>query len=334
MQPRDLSETVRIDFESRGRWGNPEHLYLKDFTAGHLNAIVTSRPEEILEVICKCLQDCVADPTDFDITELTLDEWYEAMLGMKVQFDSPVFEYEWQCECQEGEDNPKTSMMMLNLSEVGTRSIEDVDEETREALKTYMQSLDGDAGDEWARKRWPDGDYEKGINEFIVEEPFWFGYGEVMYGYCLPRIRDIIRSFQYSARVYDNQIQKIKKNKAIKEDLERKKAGLALEYSQALCLTKKRVGDKIEDVKEKDRLAIHRSLPSSLLTKLLKTYHAMSCGVNHSFDRKCEHCKTTERRWLRQDVSVFDFLTFIRDSKPDSEGESSESAIPHVLFGI
>lgn len=339
--PVNTGGTVEILFESGGRFGNPEKLLMKDLLGSHINNIITSKPDKLLETTVACLNECVVYPQGFKIEELTNEEFFEVLLAMKVAFDSVELKHRWSHSCQDNvpEKDRKLSESPIDLRDLQTISIEQADENLKEFYRARLNEYSDDQFKEYVRLRYGKDlgiTREQEIEKVKIKPIINIPDREFIYEYSYMKVKYLIEAQRLSSKEIDHLI-RIENSKsqsgkskeemaAIREDriedLNREKARKFLKYSQALCLVGKteiQNGNRIifstveEKIMESDKVPRNASL--QFINALEKTKY----GINHECELECNLCEppgNLERGYLQRIISPFELLP-ISDSQRD-----------------
>jgi len=325
----NYGSTVKIDLESNGRFGNPKTIILKDYTARHINDLVTTKEEDLLETLINILNDCIVSPEKFDIGNLTNEEFYEVILGMKLSFDSPILKHKWIHEddsCQgKKEDNEKQiSESLIDLREIKGISIEESDEKIKSFYKERFNEMNDKEFSEYLLVKY--GDYkditkDEEINNIKIQEPFLIKGYDTDYEFKMIRMKDLLHAYKLSSkevnhkiRVVQNRIikkgdneEKIRSEKEEEIDkLKREKARKVLEYAQAMSLSfVRRNGKRIQLKTIDEKIKEYNSMPRNVLLNYLQAIDTIRYGVDEEIHLHCNLCDGTERGYLQRLISPF-----------------------------
>lgn len=329
---KDYSGTVKIVFESGGRFGNPEVIYVRDYKASHINSLVTTKEEKLLETLVHCLNECVVDPPNFRVENLTDKEFFELMLGMKMSFDVRELEYYFYHSCQDHlpEKDRKTSVDVIPLDNIKMVSIEEADDRLRNNIKERLYSLNEDEYRFYLESKYGKDcifiSKEEELNKIKVKEPIIIrDYDDTLYEFRFVRIRDLIEANNIVSKEYDTKI-RIEKSKPINkknelesaisrdiaiDDLNRKKAERFIDLIRTMCLVAKVQGNSRivfntleEKIKESEKMS------RRVYLNYMNAVSMVEYGVNHEFEYTCNLCDSGEvlRGFLQRDVSPINLL--------------------------
>lgn len=342
----NLAGTVKIDFESGGRFGNPETLILRDYSAKQINDLITTKEEDLFETLLSILNECVIEPKGFDIGELTTEELFEVMLGMKLAFDSPILKHRWlhnsdDCQGKLQEDDKKISETDIDLTSIKMTSIEESDEKIKEFYKSRFDELSDEQFKEYLLTKYgvdKTSTKEEELKNIKIQEPFLIrGYDED-YEFGLIRSKDLLlankmasKEINYKLRVVKNQVVKKGINPDIaKEDKEEalnklnvEKARKILTYAQALSLRAVRKnGETIKLNSPSEKIEKYINMPRPVVFNYVKAVESIVYGVNHEEELVCNLCGGTERGFLQRILSPIALLPI-----PDNTRDSSSRNI-------
>lgn len=331
--------TVNISFESGGRFGNPSSIYMSDLKGRHINDIMTTKEDRILETLVSCLNECVIEPKGFDISNLTSEEFLELMIGMKLSFDTPILEYRWIHSCQDNlaEKDKKASLTEIDLRTIKMTSIEESDEKIREFFKTKFNELSENQFKNYIYMKYKEKKnitIDDELKTIKIREPISIPDGEYTYEFNVMRIKYLIEAQKISSKEFDNKI-RVATNQPIfnmtKEDsqafkeekiesIKRDKLKAFINYSKALCLVSKTDSKGFKtfftttDEKIKEDANISRKVYIGYMDALDKIIY----GVNQDIELVCDICedKIPEWRNLRRIITPLHLLP-ISNSETD-----------------
>ena len=340
----NYGSTVKIDLESSGRFGNPKTLVLKDYNARHVNDLVTSKEEDLLETLLSILNECVIEPKGFDIGNLTNEEFYEVLIGMKIAFDSVTLKHKWiheddSCQGKKEDDEKEISESILDLREIKSISIEESDESIREFYKDKFSQLSEKDFKEYLLVKYgheKDITLEEELKSIRIQEPFLIKGYETDYEFKLVRMKDLLLAYKIASRETNHKIRVIQ-NKTIKkgdnseilklekEDeikkLNREKARKVLEYSQAFSLSfVRRNGKRVELKTNEERLKEYSTMPRNVLLNYMNAINVIRYGINDEIHLTCDLCNGTERGYLQRLISPFSLLPISEDKRDTTTG--------------
>jgi hypothetical protein len=340
----NYGSTVKIDLESSGRFGNPKTIVLKDYNARHVNDLVTSKEEDLLETLISILNECVIEPKGFDIGNLTNEEFYEVLIGMKIAFDSVTLKHKWiheddSCQGKKEDDEKEISESILDLREIKSISIEESDEGIREFYKDKFSQLSEKDFKEYLLVKYgheKDITLEEELKSIRIQEPFLIKGYETDYEFKLVRMKDLLLAYKIASRETNHKIRVIQ-NKTIKkgdnseilklekEDeikkLNREKARKVLEYSQAFSLSfVRRNGKRVELKTNEEKLKEYNTMPRNVLLNYMNAINVIRYGINDEIHLTCDLCNGTERGYLQRLISPFSLLPISEDKRDITTG--------------
>lgn len=358
VQPQNLGQMVKVEFESEGRFDAPEFLYANDYKAKDLNSIYTSRQEDMIETVGNFLEkswDRNSLPSSHKnfstIGDLLIEEFFELMVGLKMQFDSPLHVYRWSHDCQNylHRSHRKLSTFEFDLNNLKYRNIKECDAELRELFAEGVKDLDKTRFEALCVRRF--GEYtnqtkEQLIQSIRIEEPVSIFEG-VEYKFRLQRLKDVIYANRRVNKEFSTLVRSIQnKNygKNISQDEERaireqeleevqmKKAEKALDYSSAMMLLS--VNGKLLN-SEDEKIKAYSEMPRSVIIKLSQFMEIAKFGIVDEREVECDLCHVSETRRFPRDFSPTELLLpYESNNKSDSKRKLSKSATEFIYFGI
>lgn len=344
----NYGSTVKIDLESGGRFGNPKTIVLKDYTARHINDLVTSKEEDLLETLLGILNDCVVEPEKFDIGNLTNEEFYEVLIGMKMAFDSVSLKHRWiheddSCQGKKEESEKQISETLIDLREIKSVSIEESDENIKSFYKDKFLKLSDKEFKEYLLVKYGQDKnitIEEELESIKIQEPFLIKGYETDYEFKLIRMKDLLLAYKMASREINHKI-RVVQNKIVKkgqdseihrldkEDeikkLNREKARKVLEYSQALSLQfVRRDGKRIELKSQEDKLKEYSNMPRNVLLNYMSAIDTIKYGINDEIHLTCDLCNGVERGYLQRLVSPFSLIPISEDKRNITRGNVRE----------
>ena len=317
---------------------------LKDYNARHVNDLVTSKEEDLLETLISILNECVIEPKGFDIGNLTNEEFYEVLIGMKIAFDSVTLKHKWiheddSCQGKKEDDEKEISESILDLREIKSISIEESDESIREFYKDKFSQLSEKDFKEYLLVKYgheKDISLEEELKSIRIQEPFLIKGYETDYEFKLVRMKDLLLAYKIASRETNHKIRVIQ-NKTIKkgdnseilklekEDeikkLNREKARKVLEYSQAFSLSfVRRNGKRVELKTNEERLKEYSTMPRNVLLNYMNAINVIRYGINDEIHLTCDLCNGTERGYLQRLISPFSLLPISEDKRDTTTG--------------
>lgn len=342
----NYGSTVKVEFESGGRFGNPAVMVFKDYTARHIHDLVTSKEDDIFETLVGIINQCVVEPAGFDVGNLTNDEFLEVMLGMKLAFDNSLYVHRWihnadNCQGAVSEyEQKKISEFKIDLSEVKMTSIEQSDDKVREFYRSRFQEFSEEQFKAYLVTKYGseiNSTIEDEIQKVKIQEPFLIKGYDSDYEFNLIRVKDLLMAYKIASKEINHKI-RVEKNKPIKQDqnkeaniqekeeniekLNREKGRRVLTYAQAFSLAYvRRDGQRIPlnsfDVKIKE----YNNMPRNVMMNYLKAVETIEYGIDQEIELVCEHCNGTERGYLQRILSPISLIPLSDDKKLSSDGK-------------
>jgi len=325
----NYGSTVKIDLESNGRFGNPKTIVLKDYTARHINDLVTTKEDDLLETLMSILNECIVSPENFDIGNLTNEEFYEVILGMKVAFDTPILKHKWiheedSCQGKKQDDEKQVSESILDLRNITSLPIEESDEKIKIFYKEKFDSMTEQDFEEYIIIKYGEEKSitkEEELNNIKIQEPFLIKGYETDYEFKIIRMKDLLMAYKMASKEINHKI-RVVQNKTIRrgddedriksekesdvEKLKREKARKVLEYAQAMSLSYiRRNGKRIQLKTIEEKINEYNTMPRNVLLNYLQAIDTIKYGVDCEIHLNCNLCDGIERGYLQRLISPF-----------------------------
>lgn len=353
---RKLGKLLKAEFETNGRFDAPPVIYMRDYKTDHVNHLATARPEDIFETIVAVLEECKdieATGTDWSVGDLIDSEFLELMIGMKMQFDSPMHRHYWYCKCQNEVDDEfkKPSMQEIDLRHLTFASVEEVEEELRAQFLGYFQDEDFFKGYVERKYGGPREDVTpESESQFVgIKEPFFIlaedddtdHINSFLFSYM--RVRNMVEAYRDAAAEFDPIIRQVRNRQSGSLDkrkvseskkteidkLQRKKAEAALKYAQAYCI----IGFNDEtDLSKADKVKLYGKLGRSGMMSLFNVWDSGKCGVRYDYESVCNLCGHTESRSLQRHVNPLELLPFSGNNELDPKSRIQRTSAFNVYF--
>jgi len=341
----NYGSTVKIDLESNGRFGNPKTIYLKDYTARHINDLATCKEDDLLETLMSILNDCVVEPSGFDVGNLTNEEFYEVIVGMKMAFDSPVLRHKWvheesYCQGNKEDEDKKISESLIDLRDIKSKSIEESDEKIKEFYREKFNNISKEEFKEYLMVKYGEEkniSIEEEVQSIKIQEPFLIQGYETDYEFNIIRMKNLLLSYKIASKEFNNKI-RIVQNKTLKrgeneeisrverqeeiEKLKRQKAKKVLEYAQAFSLhCVRRNGKRVLLKSNDEKLKEYNDMPRNVLLNYLNAVDSIRYGVDDEIHLHCNLCDSTERGYLQRLISPFHLLPVNSSERNTTTGD-------------
>jgi hypothetical protein len=355
----DLGNKLKLEFESNGRFSAPPVLYATDYKAKDLHSILTSRNEDMLETIANFLEkswDRNAIPVSHKnkfttIGDLTIEELFEFMVGLKIQFDSVLHNYRYLHTCQKyiHQDKQKYSQWDLDLSKLSYRNISECDNELKEHFKEYLKDMDKKDFENFCISRYGEysGQSKKDIIDDIkLQEPISILDNGNVYKFRLQRFKDVLYATRRTNEEFSSLIRSIQ-NKKYKnlsnedesnlrqDELEKvslKKSEKSLDYMTSMMLLS--INDRVLET-ESEKLEVFKDMDKSVVKKLGEFLESMKFGIDHEQEIICDICSETEIRRFPKELSPAELLIpYIESNKSNTKRKLSKSTSNFIYFGV
>jgi hypothetical protein len=336
---QNTAGTVKIDYEAMGRFSTPASLYFKDFTNEQVVDITLSNQDDLLKNLVLMLNKMKVNEEDFDCRYMTAEDLLETLIAIKIQFEGIDHTHYWLCDCQ-SEKSDKERVIneaQLNLLELNYKSIEQVEEETKEYLKNIFDQMSDEEFRQYVIKKYknnPIEDLDSYSREIEVErtkvkDPIFIQSGKDVYGIQYPRIDHVLKAQKYAENAFNSKIKAVSnkrlanvplaelkemKDEEIKQ-LKEQQAKLFIFYSKAMMLNSKN-GIALTDQEkyEEYKTNITRSTSNKIDDILNKMQH----GLQHEVELLCPLCGESSKRWLQHNIDPRELLPYRTGTKPNS----------------
>lgn len=344
---------VAVNYETQGRFNIPSTLYFKDFTISHVNDLTLSRQEDLLENLVIILQQIKNEDANINIEDMLIEEFLETLVGIKMEFNTPIHIHPWICECQSGipVDLQKVNESEIDLRTLKYKSISEVDED----MKIYFRELYNEMSDQefiaHLKKKYNDDsnisyiknseNIEKEINQIKVKEPIIiFDENGNSYGFRFLRVKDLLNAQKFGESKYAPKIHGIKNKKynndsLINSKMQKEKDIDELKYQQgkdtflfAKAFTLIKYNGK--DLNVEESINIYKKAPRSILLQLSSFVDKLQFGIYDEIELTCPECGEVRKRLLRQDINPYELLPL----DTNTEREQGKHPKLNVYFGI
>lgn len=342
---------AKINYESAGRFSIPEYLLFSDYTVKHISDITLSREDDIIENLLVVLNELAEHPStpNVDVGDMTVEEFLETLVGMKMFFNTAKHKHVWMCSCQNDvpEGQQKLSEMEIDLKSLQYKSIE---ESEREMRANYLELFKTFTDEEW--KQYIVNRYEEPLQitreeevaKIFISEPIIVNADNGnFYSFRLPRIRDVVIGYKLACKKFDGKIRLIKSRQehgvplaelqAKKEEeikiVQHEKMKAAIMYAQSMTL----LSENETLLSDDEKVEKYGALSRQVLMDLTQFTEAIQFGIYHEMDVTCNHCGKTERGWLQSKLNPIELLP-IDDTRPNTERKLGRSTAVNVYFGV
>jgi len=352
---------AKINYESQGRFDLPPAVSFKNYNIRQLNDIALARNDDLLEIMLKMLQDNCSD-SNVDVGDMTLDELYETMIGIEVNFrkDEAIKHlHRWVCDCQKtkGEDEEIIpSSQRINITNMKYRSIEEADNGLREIYREVFKSMKKKEFSEYLKRKYSTvKDAEKseaGLNHSIedevktikIHEPIsLIGLDGTVHRFRYPRARDLVVAFRLACQKNDGKIKmirnrqehgvpgdelKAKKQREINA-VNSQKARDTVLFARALSL----IESDGKELSTDQKIKIFSDLGEEVQRQLNEIINVSIIGVNDEREFTCDLCGKVERRSLQQSFNPIEFVPIGDDSQVSADGKLRKPTAINFYFG-
>jgi len=341
---------VKINFETLGRFDTPRTLHFDDYTGQHVLDITMSNEENFVENLLTIMQDLMKEGDKFNIGDMLPQEFIEAMVGIKIKFNTPMHDHRWLCDCQMNDENKEPQKVGLDLREITYTSILEADEKLKEFYKPYFEScteeqfltyLEMKYGDEEEVINVEDYDRDIELSKVKIEEPISQTVGEDIFKFRFTRMKDIIMAQKIVDDKYAVEIKKIemKKTHGVKKielDLDKEKEMQKVQTSKikdliSVAKSLTLVNYNGEDITDNNRkIELYKKIKRKETMEFNELLQYINFGIQEERDFECEFCGKIDRRLLQREFDPYEFIPL--DSSTNSELRSSTRST--ILFGV
>lgn len=343
------SGTVKINFETEGRFDLPPVLFFNDYKTQDINDLSLSRKEELLENLIVILNRRKNQDSDCDLQDATIEELLEILLSMKLNFEGPILTHPWVCECQYHLDEAEQEINYsdINLSNLQYTSISETEQKLRNTYKEKLNLLTDQEFHDYLKTKyegqkdltnWSINEESKSIK---ITEPFRMDIEGKVYRFRFMRIKDLINAQKLAKKKYAGRIKVIQKRqehgkkqadlRAEKDEEIRKineaEAKDILLFAKALTLVSVD-GVEIKSIDEKAQL--YNDIPRNYLDAIESMLHSIAFGLNHTEEFACPICGKVDGRSLRQEFDPLELLPISANTKR----EPGKFSGLNIHFGI
>lgn len=319
---------VKINFETLGRFDIPRTLHFNDYSGQHVLDITMSNDENFVENLLTIMQELMVENDKYNVGDMLPQEFLEAMVGIKIKFNTPHHEHRWICDCQLQDDNKEAQIYKIDLRELNYTSILESDEKIREYYKPFfdecsneefLQFLELKYGDEEEVINWQDYDREEELKKMKVKEPMSQKIGEDIFKFRFTRMKDIITAQKIIDKKYAVDIKKIemKKTHGVKKaelelnkekemsEIQTSKMKDLIHTTKALTLIKYN-GKDIETNEEK--IELYKKIKRKEMLEFTQLLQYLNFGIQDERDFECSFCGKPERRLLQREFDPYEFI--------------------------
>jgi len=338
---------VKIDYESMGRFNIPATMYFSGYTVDHIDNFALVTEENIFETLVTIIEDLKQDDIEAKVEDMLIEEFFETLIGIKMQFDTIAHVHRWICDCQQNasESEKIINETIVNLKELNYISIEQADEKYKEMCREAFK--DDKVFDNFIKMKYGENceakeyDKETEIKQLRVVEPYTVASNTDIFKFRFLRVKDLIIANRYITKKYAGKIKAIK-NKQMhnvkaqdlklmkEEELEVLNQQKGKEFLRALkASTLVEYNGKFLDSLE-DKMDVYRIIPMNVALNSTTFLDTIKFGVDHEQDFECPICGFSERRSLRFE---FNFIEFI-PVKPNSSDALGNITRGNIFMGI
>lgn len=334
-------ETVKICFESLGRFDMPKELCFGDFNMQDVNDITLSRQDELLENLVSIINKKITNAENVDVGNMVLEEFLEVLVGIKMEFNTPLHQHSWICDkCQGDKEGEEYNTETINLETLEYTSIEEADENVRKIHRKIIESLEPKEYNNYLINKYKNDPLEdidswtidKEVENIKVQEPVSIQIGESRYSFRFPRVKDFIKAQKMAKDKYAGQLKRVenrrehgvplaelkqKKQDEI-EEIKHMQAKDTLLFARALTL----VAMNGEDLKDEQKIQIYPNLPRKEVMGLISYFNDIKFGIQHDYEFICPICGHSDRRLLQQELNPLELLPLDSTSSRKQEEHS------------
>lgn len=344
---------VTIEYETKGRFGNPAVLNFKEYEVEDINDLGLTRQEKIFETIVTILNKNKDQSSNVDIGDLLIEEIMETLIGLKMYTaGTAIHNHPWMCDCQSNlpQDEQKVNETDINLRELHYVSIEEADEKVKAYFKTEFEKMSKEEWLEYVKTKYASDPIidpakviiEDEVKKIKIKEPIIVKDNDNnTFSFRFMRVKDLINAQKLAENKYGNLIKGVKNKiypgvtaisdlKSLKDKdiqaLQEKQAKETILLAKALTLLAKNGQPLTPD----QALETYRKMPLSVIRDYINFTNAIEFGICDEYKFTCPLCGEVKTRWLQQEFIPIEFLPF--DSNTKREQRKSTGA--NIYFGI
>jgi len=340
---------VKINFETLGRFDIPRTLHFDDYSGKHVVDITMSNEENFVETLLTIMQELIQEE-NVNIGDMLPQEFIEAMIGMKIKFNTPMHEHRWLCDCQMDEDNKQPQTSNIDLQKLNYLCILESDETLKEFYKPYFETCTDEQFLDYLEKKYGDEeevinvqDYDRDVElgKVKIEEPISQTVGEDIFKFRFTRMKDIITAQKIIDDKYAVAIKKIEMQKPhgvkkteleISKEKEMRKVQTdkmkdLIHIVKALTLVNYN-GEDITDNNQK--IELYSKVKRKEIMEFNDLLQHINFGIQDERDFECEFCGKLDRRLLQREFDPYEFIPL--DSGSDSKLRKCTGG--SILFGV
>lgn len=341
--------TVAIQYESMNRFDTPDILYFSDYSIEDVNDITLTRPEDIFENLICILNKLVKTDVPVKIENMTIDEFLETLVGIKLQFNTHKHIHRWICDCQSplDEKDRQINEFEIDLRTIQYVSIEEADEKLREYYRKVFEIYSDEEWKEYLLAKYSNNPLsdinaytrEEEVKKIKITEPINLPLDGHVYSFVFTRIKHLIDGQKLAQKQYSGRIKQIQNKRETNvplaelkqkkddelnklKDEQNKKSVL---YARSLTLEK--LDGKV--LSNEERIQIFPKLSRNIMFELINFLDQIHFGINDEREMICSICGKSERGLLQQELNPIELLPL--DSS--STGKHREHSRINIYFG-
>jgi hypothetical protein len=281
------------------------------------------------------------------------EEFVEALIGIKMEFNTPIHEHPWICECQEivPQELQKVNYSEIDLRTLKYKSIEQVDEEMKIYFREQFNAMSEEEFIGYLKakynndnsiiyKKTPE-NIDKEIEQVKVKEPIIvFDEARNSYAFRFMRIKDILNAqkvteYKYAGRIKGIKNKEYSKDSVVDAKTQREKEIDSLKYQQAKdTLLFARAFSLLsyngKSLSSDEAITIYKNAPRGVLMQIKEFMDKLQFGVYDERELTCPQCGQVSKRLLRQEINPFELLPLDSDTKR----KQRKSTSINVYFGV
>jgi hypothetical protein len=339
------STSVKIDFETMGRFSIPESLYVEDWDTEDVNNLTFCNEDNIFETLVAIINKNVKDQA-FKVEDMLLEEFLEVMIGIKASFDSPIHIHRWACDCQADMDDKDRTIheYPIDLKTINYVSILEADEKLKQYYKKLFESLTREQFAELMITKYGDAmkdtvaDYtiEQELEKITVQDPLKQSINGKIYEFRLMRVGDLLiaqreanKKFIYNQKVlnskkYRKELGELAAFKSNQEEqlkkLQEEKAKETLLYAQASTIVAVD-GQPLTGIQEK--AIAYKDIKRGDRLNFLAFLEEITFGIKNEMNLVCPLCGREEKRTFRKELNPLEFIPISNDTTDKLRGNST-----------
>lgn len=334
---------VKIIYESEGRFSIPSELYFTDYDIEDVNNISLSRQEDLIETLVHVLNKNKNQDSDCNIGDMLIEEMFETLIGIKMQFSSKDHPHKWMCECQDNidDENRVINETIIDLSTLKYITIEEGDQLLRKYYRERIEGLSPEAQKEFLKSYGDKETVDSVLSKIKISEPFRYIIQGKEYQFNFIRVGDVYKAQKIVREKYMPKIKAIQNRKDIpgtplaeskskkQDEIEKIQEEIAKNivlYARAMALYKYE-GKVLSD---QEKVNIYKKIPREDMFDLLDFLENVKFGIQDEREFTCPICGKVDKRLLQRELNPIELLPLDLRTK----NTARRTAQLNIYFGV